>query len=117
MRYVVREGTRRGCGRYLNPDVINGWSVHRTRARVQSKASARASAKHWGGRVVRLLSPAEAKRKAIATEIRRIVEEDCAEGLVVAKFKPEAGVPDCTMIMTDFLLKRADALWPAKGPR
>lgn len=83
MRYVVREGTVRGEGQYLNAyRAIDGtllcWQWKRLRENAEHFTSREAAAKEAGqcdGRVVRLLTAEEAKAKAAAKARREALEE------------------------------------------
>jgi hypothetical protein len=92
MRYVVRSNTPNMRWRYLGRDAnsLHGWWQEQRNANRFDKATARDKAKKHHGRVVRLVSRAEAVAKARA--------EGRAEGLreaakVVSDYAEAADVP------------------------
>ena len=79
-----------------------------TPSRIENHGKARAVAKRRGGRIVRLLTPAEPRRKAKAEALRK--EADHFSALT-----EEAGYSIAFEMAARHLRAEADALWPRKG--
>ncbi len=123
MRWIVREGQERGRGERVYDRFANdSWDERKDAERVaecggrtdcsygaDSETKPGPDGKH--GRVIRLLSPDEAKRKAIAAELRTLAKAWRVE----ADDLHESG-GHFRMLAGD-LERRADELWPARGGR
>ena len=89
-----------------------------TPSRIENHGKARAVAKRRDGRVVRLLTPAESRRKAAAEALRELAVELRAETLGALN-EPvddyDGGLSDAKHLAANEAEARADALWPRKG--
>ena len=114
--YIVREGQVRGRGRYLcclsDAREPFYWRPSAAGCDRGARRTAERSAKSAGGRVVRILSHEEAKRKAKAAGLRELAEEMRAD----MKYWPPFDVSrDVIKKMARKAEEKADALWPRKG--
>jgi hypothetical protein len=102
VRYVVRQGYGPG-GEYWD-DGPERWTEYQARATGwECREDAKKVADDVDSRVVRILSPEEAKRKFAASKLRELAEN------VRRVFPPEFRLPVVVVIE-----READALWPAK---
>ena len=114
--YLIREGKERGHGRYLRfvRDILEEteaqWYGWRDKAeKYYTDDEAGKDVARYGGRVVRLLTPAEAKRKAQAEVLREMAAW-------LRGPRPESPWPVSTQA-ADEAERRADALWPRRVKR
>ncbi len=120
MKYIIREGTKRGEGLYWtvrNAYGFEEWGPQFFCFEPSERDEARDIAVRVGGRVVRLLSHEEAKRKAAAMELL-----DCAKAFMVRAHARRMLRSDRMNTKADTyaesaraLRERAEELWPAKG--
>lgn len=121
-RYVVRRGTKRGRGEYLV--FGHGLSCDRRQANALrfTLDEARVAARACGGRVVRLLSREEGRRRFAAAELLAAVERIRPEferwcHLTGLQGGPGWTEADLLKRVMDDLRARAEHLWPVGAKR
>jgi len=124
-RYVVRLGKVRGRGRYACPCAVDPCLLdasHHCEVEPCSKTAAAKLARRRGGRVVRLLSPAEQADRAGARALRLHAARCRAEAIVWGAMKSESdtnraevrGIARGYVMAANDAERVAKAMWPAK---
>jgi len=124
-RYVVRLGKVRGRGRYACPCAVDPCLLdasHHCEVEPCSKTAAAKLARRRGGRVVRLLSPAEQADRAGARALRLHAARCRAEAIVWGAMRSQSDENEAEAkgIARGYVKAAEDAegaaskLWPAK---